>query len=128
MPLTWEVLHPDRLVIATLEGQVAYRDLEGFIAALSAEGAIPYGKLFDTRRGSSALTESELMSYTGMAAGYASTAPLGPVALVVAPKAAPDDATLRRLAIIPRAFAIFYDIDDARRWLERQVASAPPAP
>ncbi len=122
MALTWKIAHPEHLVLATVEGNVKYGEVEAFVAALSAAGAIPYGKLFDVRRGAAELSEGDLMSYADMAAGYESTAPLGPLALVIDAQAAPADVVLRRLAVIPRPFRIFYDPDEARRWLIQQLA------
>ncbi len=126
MSLSWEILHSERLVLATVDGSVGYGEIEAYIASLSSAGAIPYAKLFDARHGASALTESDLMSYAGMAAGYASTTALGPVALVIDATAAPDDAVLRRLTLIPRPFAVFYDPHEAKRWLVQQAPRPSP--
>lgn len=121
MSLTWKILHTERLVLAAVEGTVGYDEIESFIADLSAAGAIPYGKLFDSRQGAGEFSDAELMSYAGMAAGYRTTAPLGPLALVIDAQTEVVESTLHRLAVIPRPFKVFYDIDDARRWLEQEM-------
>ncbi|MBS0518792.1 MAG: hypothetical protein JSR90_08870 [Proteobacteria bacterium] len=101
---------------------MGYSEIEAFIADLSAAGAIPYGKLFDSRRGAGEFSDAELMSYAGMAAGYRSTAPLGPLAVVIDAETEVVESTLHRLAVIPRPFKVFYEVDDARHWLEQEMA------
>lgn len=107
------------MVLSTLEGEAGYGEIEAYVAELSAVGAISYGKLFDSRRGRGKLTDADLIRYAGMAAAYRTMSPLGPLALVVDPKTERVDNILRRLAVVPRPFKIFYDIEEARHWLEQ---------
>ena len=48
MPLKWSISHEDRLVLASAEGEASMADLEEYMSAVVAAGAMPYRKLFDT--------------------------------------------------------------------------------
>jgi hypothetical protein len=48
VPVKWSISHEDRLVLASAEGEASMADLEEYISAVVAAGAMPYRKLFDT--------------------------------------------------------------------------------
>lgn len=65
MPLDWTISHDERLVTLKSEGALRYDEIERYLACVSAEGAMPYRKLFDARGGRSELNEQQMMSYAG---------------------------------------------------------------
>ncbi|MDP1544051.1 MAG: hypothetical protein Q8L99_12990, partial [Polycyclovorans sp.] len=49
MPVTWSISREDRFVLVTLDGEVQAKDVQQFMSAMVAEGALSYRKLFDAR-------------------------------------------------------------------------------
>jgi len=125
MPLDWTISHDERLVTLKSEGALRYDEIERYLACVSAEGAMPYRKLFDARGGRSELNEQQMMSYAGSMSGYSQRDPLGPYAVVVGADRGRAHEPLLRLLILTRKqrpIRMFLDADEARDWLCKQPA------
>lgn len=103
MPLDWTISHDESLVTLRSEGALRYDEMERYLACVSAEGAMPYRKLFDARGGRSELNEQQMMSYAGNMSGYSQRDPLGPYAVVVDADRGRAHESLLRLLILTRS-------------------------
>lgn len=122
MPLHWDILHDQQLVVLRTEGALCFGDVTAYLEAVSAAGAIGYRKLCDARDGYSDLTERELTSYLGAVAGYSTVTPPGPQAVVLTEASARAHEPMLRMLFLnrDRELRMFTDIETAREWLTRQ--------
>jgi hypothetical protein len=128
MPLSWDIIHDEQLVILKTEGALRFSDVTAYLEAVSAGGAIGYRKLCDARDGYSDMTERELTSYLGAVAGYSKISPLGPQALVLTEASARAHEPMLRMLFLnrDRDLRMFTDVETAREWLTRQPLSESP--
>ena len=120
MPVNWTISHPDKLVVAVAEGEVEHADVDKYLLALIAEGAMPYRKLFDVTFAPLSMGLAELRALgkrvTEHARGGGS---VGPLALVVGSELALDMARIfEAQARADRPLRIFDDVVKARAWLD----------
>ncbi len=125
MPLSWDILHDEQLVMLRTEGALSFVDVAAYLEAVSAGGAIGYRKLCDASDGYSDMTERELTSYLGAVAGYSSITPPGPQALVLTEASARAHEPMLRMLFLKRDrdLRMFTDMETAREWLTRQPLS-----
>ena len=120
MPVNWTISHPDKLVVAVAEGEVEHADVDKYLLALIAEGAMPYRKLFDVTFAPLSMGLAQLRALgtrvTEHARGGGS---VGPLALVVGSELALDMARIfEAQARAGRPLRIFDDVVKARAWLD----------
>ena len=119
MPVTWSISHDDRLVLATANGDCSLEDLQRYMSALAAAGAMPYRKLFDaTYVTPGTLRLAEIKAFAGMVVAFAKGGPIGPGAIVVGSELEQEMAEVFSQANAGRAMAIFRDRSKAREWLD----------
>ena len=124
MPVTWSISHEEQLVVAIAEGEVVRGDIDGYLSAMIAEGAMPYRKLFDLTFAPMALAAAALRALGKRVTDYAKGGPVGPVAIVVGSELALDMARIfEAQAQANRDLRIFRDLAQARAWLDE---AAPP--
>jgi hypothetical protein len=123
MPLNWNIAHAERLVTLIAAGIVGYDEIEAYLSAMSADGALSYRKLFDVREGRIDWSSSQLMAYAGSVTGYSQMAPLGPYAVVLGDDRGRGMAPLLRALVLAeryRPIRMFSKVDKALDWLHRQ--------
>ena len=125
MPITFRIDHAKRHVEALAEGGVTLKDIEEFLDALVAQGAIPYRKLFDGRRSVAKYVDldAELMSLAARISAYSSHLERrGPLAIVACdPQSQELAARFFNLGKPSgRPGRAFLDDREARHWLEEQ--------
>ena len=126
MALKWSISHGDRLVVFEVTGKPSANEMQSALAAVVAEGALPYRKLFDARFAAHDPDGSSLRWLSSIAASAAKNIALGPVAVVSGLDIAADIAGhLNRKADTDRPLRIFRDVASARHWLD-DVAPARP--
>jgi len=119
VPVTWSISHDDRLVLAAADGDCSLEDLERYVSALAAAGAMPYRKLFDaTYVTPGTLRLTELKALAGMIVAVAKGRPVGPGAIVVGSELEQEMAEVFARTDVGRAMAIFKDRSKARDWLD----------
>jgi len=120
VPLTWSISHDDRLVMAAVSGEASGQDLEEYMSAVTAAGAMPYRKLFDaTYAAPGSLRLSELRAFSRKIVAYAKEGRVGPLAIVVGSDLEREMAELFGQADAGRALGIFSDVLEARQWLDK---------
>jgi hypothetical protein len=121
VPIAWTIDHSQRLLTAVCEGNVTLRDLEDYLDAVVVAGSMPYRKLFDGARGTSAISDEEMMLLGARIRAYHDDGPMGALAIVVATEHTHGLARLfGALAAADRPIKIFRDGRAAWRWLEAQ--------
>ncbi len=121
MPVTWSISHEDRLVLAAVSGESSGQDLQQYMVAVTAAGAMPYRKLFDaTYAAPGSLRLSELRAFAKTIVAYANEkGAVGPLAIVVGSDLEREMAELFGQADAGRALGIFSDAQKARQWLDQ---------
>lgn len=121
MPLRWEILHPEKLVLITGDGVVTLKDVEVYLDDIVTAGAMPYGKLFDATTVVPAHDDHDVMMLGARMSAYSSTLIGGPLAFVTV-----DTATTtiieRYINLTPakRPVGVFKTVKEARAWLDAQ--------
>ena len=119
MPVHWTISHPGRLVMAVTKGSVSVADIEKYFAAVTADGAMAYAKIFEITHTPEALSDENLSALGRRVIFYAQHGQVGPVAIVAA-----TDASYRKASVfaaaagIDRPLMIFRELHEARRWIE----------
>ena len=119
MALHWTISHPQRLVIALAKGQLAFDELDGYLAALVREEALGYRKIFDVTHAPGSLTPDTISALAQRVRGLGERMVLGPLAIV----AASDESYIQARqfaaeAVARRPLTIFREMHAARRWLD----------
>ena len=96
MPVTWSISHEEQLVVAIAEGEVVRGDIDGYLSAMIAEGAMPYRKLFDLTFAPMALAAADLRALGKRVTDYAKADPSGPRRRIARPPDRHDAAAGRR--------------------------------
>ena len=128
MTLDWSIDHDRRLVVATLQRNTTEEEMYRFLGEVVAEGAMPYGKIFDARGATRWITPSRVGPIAATARLYdrMGLGAVGPLAIVVDDEAARARAEeFARLSDATRAVRIFADLEQARAWLTSE-NDAPP--
>ncbi|MBS0537788.1 MAG: hypothetical protein JSR47_03465 [Proteobacteria bacterium] len=122
MPLRWEILHPQKLVIVIGEGDVTLKDVEVYLDAIVTAGAMPYGKLFDATDLIPKYGDHDVMMLGARISAYIDTLKGGALAFVSTNPATRDiiERYLNLANKAPRATKIFGTVDEAKDWLAAQ--------
>jgi len=121
MPVHWTISHPARLVIAVAKDDVNVADIEQYFAAVTAEGAMAYRKIFEVTATPTALSDENMQALGQRIMLYAQHGQVGPVAIV-----AGSDESYAKVEVFARAararrpLQIFRELHAARRWLDEQ--------
>jgi hypothetical protein len=122
MPIRFTIDHAKRHVEARAEGETGLAHFEDFLDAIVVQGALPYRKLFDSRKAIGKLSDDDVMMLGARMSAYTrGLGPLGAIAFVVA-GAAPSSFATRvvNLAASDRPAGVFVSEDEARKWLAEQ--------
>ena len=121
MPISWTV-DPDFESVAVLvEGPVSRADVEAYLAAIDAAGAVGYRKLIDARTATVDMSHEDMMAVGVRLRGY-HDGPVGALAFVLSREGA--DAVARILGILAaadRPMRLFTSLRAAERWLEGMI-------
>lgn len=121
MAISWTI-DPDFESVAVLaEGAVTRPDVEAYLRAMEAAGALGYRKLIDARGASVGMTDADMMAVGVKLRGY-HAGPVGALAIVLSRDAA--DAVARILGIMAaadRPMRLFTSLRAAERWLEGMI-------
>jgi len=120
MPLACQIYHLDRLVIGVSDGVVTLKDIGDFIDKVVKEGAQPYRKIFDARRGTSGLGPDDLKALTHRLRTRPKAKPLGPFAVIAGSDRDALVEILKPFAALKRPMRLFKDMPTARRWIDHQ--------
>ena len=121
MPVHWTISHPNRLVVAVAKDTVRLKDIEEYLDGIVVEGATAYRKIFDTTNAQADLSDHDMMQLGARIRAYASTARLGPLAIVAASPGSYERARMfAALASAERPVQIFAELHAARKWLDAQ--------
>jgi hypothetical protein len=124
MPIHWTISHPNRLVVAVAKETVRLKDIEDYLDGVIVNDAIGYRKIFDTTNGEPDLSDDDMMQLGARIRAYASTAKLGPLAIVAASPQSYERARMfSALADASRPIQIFPELHAARKWLDAQLDS-----
>jgi hypothetical protein len=122
MPIRFTIDHAKRHVEARAEGETGLAHFEDFLDAIVVQGALPYRKLFDSRKAVGKLSDDDVMMLGARMSAYTrGLGPIGAIAFVVA-SAAPSSFATRvvNLAASDRPARVFHSEDEARKWLAEQ--------
>lgn len=121
MPVHWTISHPTRLVIAVAKGEVSVSDIERYFAAITADDAMSYAKIFEITHSPLALSDDNLKSLGQRVMFYARHGQIGPLAIVAASDESFAQAEVFAAAArVERPLRIFRELHAARRWLDEQ--------
>jgi hypothetical protein len=121
MTLDWSIDHGKRRVMATLRRSTTEEEMYRFLGEVIAEGAMPYGKIFDATAATQWITPNRIGPIAATARLYdrMGLGPVGPLAIVVSGKRATERA--REFALLTdgtRVVRIFSSRDEAQAWLD----------
>ena len=121
MPVHWTISHPARLVIAVAKDEVSVADIERYFAAITADDAMGYAKIFEITHSPLALSDDSLKSLGQRVMFYARHGQVGPLAIVAASDESFAQAEIFAAAArVERPLQIFRELHAARRWLDEQ--------
>ena len=124
MPVHWTISHSNRLVIAVAKETVRLKDIEEYLDGVIVNDAIGYRKIFDATNAESGLSDDDMMQLGARIRAYASTAQMGPLAIVAASPESYERARMfAALADANRPVQIFAELHAARKWLDAQPES-----
>ena len=127
MPLNWTISHAEKLVVAIADGEVEHADIDRYLEALIAGGAMPYRKLFDITFAPISMGAAQLRALGTRVAQHAREGgAIGPLAIVVGSERAREMAGIFGAAArADRPLRIFDDVVRARAWLDSLAPSGP---
>ena len=120
MSLDWSIDHGRRLVTATLHRSTTEEEMYRFLGEVIAEGAMPYGKMFDASAATQWITPSRIGPIAATARLYdrMRLGPVGPLAIVVSGERATARAReFAEMSDASRVVRIFSSRDEAQAWL-----------
>ncbi len=121
MPVHWTISHANRLVVAVAKDRVTVSDIEKYFAAITADGAMAYRKIFEVTNTPMALSEENLKALGERIVLYAQHGQVGPLAIVAASDESFAQAQIfAAAATARRPLAIFRELHAARHWLDAQ--------
>jgi len=128
MTLVWSIDPEKRLMTAEADGEVTRADMDGYLDAMAAGGAMAFRKLFDGSRGETAMTGEDMLALGVRIRGYQeSQGEMGPLAIVLAlDKMELVRRVVGMLAIADRPMKVFTSLSEARRWIDELKAPPPP--
>ena len=121
MPVHWTISHTNRLVVAVAKEDVTVADIEQYFAAMTAEGAMAYRKIFEMTATPTALSDENMRVLGQRIMLYAQHGQVGPVAIVAGSEESFAQAQVfAQAATAGRPLRIFREMHAARRWLDEQ--------
>jgi hypothetical protein len=120
MSLDWTIDHGRRLVVATLSRSTTEEEMYRFLGEVIAEGAMPYGKIFDASAATQWITPNRIGPIAATARLYdrMGLGPVGPLAIVVSGTRAAERAReFAELSDAVRVVRILSSHDEAQAWL-----------
>jgi hypothetical protein len=123
MPVRWTIDVDKRFMDVVATGDVTRPEVEAFLDAVMANGALGFGKLFNAGRARTSMAPQELLALGMRMRSMHFEGPMGPLAVVVPPEKGEQlDRMLGMIAAADRPMRIFVDLRRARRWIADQVA------
>jgi len=121
MPLTWDIDTEQRVMTMVTEGDVTFAEVNACLDAHAIGDTLTYRKLYDGSRGSTSMSQEELLAIGWRIRNYHQSAKVGPLAVVFAPdKMEQMSRIMGMLAVADRPMRIFIDREKARQWLYNQ--------
>ena len=118
MPIHVDVYHPGRLIIAVVRGAFTADDVRDAVQQGLASNVLHYGKIIDISSPTSPLDKAGVEAMANLVLSRTGDKTLGPVAFVVSPGQAADNAgTFARLTGGLRPVKVFQSLHEARKWL-----------
>lgn len=121
MSFHWLIESRTQRVTITADGDFTRADVESYLKAVEASGAVTWSKLFDGRFSRSAMSQEDMLALGALFRSYHVRGPVGPLAVVVAD--AQVDRVNRLLGILAtadRPMRVFRELEPARRWIDQQ--------
>jgi len=125
MPITWKVLHSERLVVASARDLLTFTDMLYCADELEKLGVDSYRKIFDLSQLSSAPLQADIrLTGARTAARAAGGRKFGPIAIVAVSEAIAGLARIfEATSAAHRPVRVFRDVFSARAWVDEM---APP--
>jgi hypothetical protein len=126
MPIHVDFFHPSRLAIAVVRGTFTADDVRGAVQQILASNVLHYRKIIDIASPTSPMDKAGVEAIASLVLAQNSDKPRGPLAFVVSPGQAADNAeAFARLTGGLRPVKVFQSLHEARKWLDEN--SRPPA-
>jgi len=127
MSLLWKIDPQQRIMTMVTDGDVTFAEVNACLDAHATGDTLTYRKLFDGSRGSTSMSQEELLAIGWRIRNYHQSAKVGPLAAVFAP----DEMELMSrilgmLAVADRPMRVFVDGEKARQWLDKQPTADSP--
>lgn len=124
MPIQFEIIPLDRLVVGIGRGQVTLSEYQDFLVHVMQSKVMHYRKLIDiTMTDRAPLNQEQVLAMESRLAAFADKFPRGALAIVI-DEARRDRAILfKALAAKDRPVEIFTSIHAAKKWLHGQPVS-----
>lgn len=121
MSLHWHIESRTQHVTITADGDFTRAEVEAYLKAVEASGAITWSKLFDGRFSRPAMSREDMLALGVLFRSYHVRRPVGPLAVVV-PHIHVDrvNRLLGILATADRPMRVFKELEPACRWIERR--------
>lgn len=121
MSLHWLIDSKTRRVTITADGDFTRGEIEDYVRAVDAGGAVNWAKLFDGRVGRPAMGREDMLAVGVLFRSYHQRGPVGPLAVVVGDSQVErTERLLGILATADRPMRVFRSLEPAQRWIERQ--------
>jgi len=119
MPITWKVLHSERLVVASAKDLLTFTDMLYCADELEKLGVDSYRKIFDLSQLSSAPLQADIRLTGARTAARAAGQKFGPIAIVAVSSAIAGLARIfEATSAANRPVRVFRDVFSARAWVD----------
>ncbi len=117
MPIYLDISHPDRMVVASVQGKVTAADIVAVAQQFATTGAWTYRKIIDVSIGEPTMEEKDLEMLAAQARNNSKDTTRGPTAFVVDPARGEFVKMFIKMTEGERPVQMFRSIHDARKWL-----------
>jgi len=119
VPITWNILADERMVVARADGPVTLHDIQDYLDAVVVADAQPYSKLFDAGTMVLQLSDEEVMLLGARMSAYSGAFDTaGPLAFVATSLAVEGFAKrFLNVASVQRPSKICKTVEEAKAWL-----------
>ena len=122
MPLDWTLDPDSRLMVAVATGDVTRREVETYLDAIIANGALAYRKVFDASQGDTSMTAEDILPLAVRMRSFHDLGQMGPLAIILPPgRGKRLHRAVGILAVAERPMRIFDDPARAYRWVAKQI-------
>jgi hypothetical protein len=118
MPIYLDISHPDRMVVAVVQGKVTAEDIFAAVQKFVATGTWQYRKIIDVSIGDPSMDDKDLEALAAMARSGAKDTTRGPTAFVVGTAPGEFVKQFVKMTEGDRPVQMFGSIHDARKWLD----------